>query len=520
LIFNKGKSNLFSDGVESADAIIIGAGVGGLTAAAYLARAGLKVIVLEQDSHIGGTAHVFKRGGFTFPTGPQSITVPEYIADSLYELGVEKRLSFMQDHFQVLRGSLDIMISQPLENVAEQLLENFPEERKGILFVIKVLEEVITALDVLQPYDLIEQAPGCITDNNACAVLERWGSVPARDLFDRHLKDQSLKDLLGSQGTSETEMSVVLLAQMWRFMSRVGIWYVKDGIETIPVLLAQRVRFFGGDIRLGKKVERIIVEDGVVSGIELAGGTKIKAPLVISDADYRETIEVLLPPDAFPGYEREIISRMQLTSSAFTVFLGVKRELVDLSAFRGDHLFVKLKEGKPVPWKIKKAVAEDFLKDEIWLSWWSRHEPALAPPGCEALIIKVGAPFDMFAPFSGGGRGRHQECYYSLKEELADAIVAAASNILPGLTGAVVVREVATPLTYKYWGRRSEGSVAGWSWRSGEHPKPWARSLVSTNVSGLLMVGLQSFTRLFYGGMGTSMYSGKYASDIVLKKMK
>lgn len=516
---NKGKSNIFSDGVESADAIIIGAGVGGLTAAAYLARAGRKVIVLEQDSHIGGTAHVFKRGGFIFPTGPQSITVPEYIADSLCELGVEKRLSFMRDQFQVLRGSLDIIISRPLEHVAGQLLENFPEERKGIHVVIKVLEEVITALDVLQPYDLIEP-PGCKTDNNACAVLERWGSVPARDLLDRHLKDQSLKDLLGSQGTGETEMSVVLLAQMWRFMSRAGIWYVKDGIEAIPLQLCELLRSFGGEIRPGERVERIIVQDGAVTGVELAGGTIIKAPFVISDADYRETIEELLPPDAFPDNEREKVSRMHLTSSAFTVFLGVKRELVDLSAFRGDHLLVKLKEGKPVPWEIKKAVAEDFLKDEIWLSWWSRHQPALAPPGWEALIIKVGAPFEVFAPFSGGGRGRHQDRYYSLKEELATALVAAASNILPGLPGAVVVREVATPLTYKYWGHRSEGSVAGWSWRSGEQPKSWSRSLAVTKISGLLIVGLQSFTRLFYGGMGTSMYSGKYAADIVLNKMK
>jgi len=519
LTYNKVKSNIFSNRGESADVIIIGAGVGGLTAAAYLARAGRKVIVIEQDNHVGGTAHVFKRDGFTFPTGPQSITMPGYIANSLCELGVERRLSFTRDHFQVLRGSMDIMISQPLDHVAEQLLENFPEERKGIHFVIKILEEVITALDVLKPYDLIEQAPGCITDINACAVLERWGSVPSRDIFDQHLKARSLKDLLGSQGTSETEMSVVLLAQMWRFMSRVGIWYVKGGIDTVSVLLAQRVRFFRGEIRFGNRVERILVQDGAVTGVELAGGTIIKAPFVISDADYLETMIELLPPDAIPINEREKVSGMHLTSSAFTVFLGVKRELVDISAFRGDHLFVKLKEGMPVPWEMKKSVPEDFLQDEIWLSWWSRHDQVLAPPGCEALIIKVRAPFEFFAPFSGGGRGRHQEQYYSLKEELADALVAAAENILPGLSNAVVVREVATPLTYKYWGHRSEGSLAGWSWSSVEQPKPWARSLVATKVPGLLMVGLQSFTRLFYGGMGTSMYSGEYVSDIVLKKI-
>jgi len=517
---NKGKSNIISGSMESADAIIIGAGLGGLSAAAYLARAGRKVIVIEQDGHVGGTAHVFKRSGFTFPTGPQSITMPEYIADSLCELGSKRRLGFIRDQFQVLRGSMDIMISQPLDRVEKQLSDHFPEERTGINIVIKILEEVITALDVLQPYDLIEQAPGCMTDSNACAVLERWGSIPARDIFDRHLKDQILKDLLGSQGTGETVMSVVLLAQMWRFMSSVGIWYVKDGIESIPVLLAERVRSYGADIRPGERVDHIIVHDGAVTGVELAGGTIITAPFVISDADYRETIEELLPPDAFPDNEREEIARMQLTSSAFTVFLGVKRELVDLSAFRGDHLFVKLKEGKPVPWEMKKPVQEDFLKDEIWLSWWSKHDHALAPPGCETLIIKVGAPYEVFSPFSGGGRGRHQERYYTFKEELADALVAASANVLPGLPGAVVVREVATPLTYKYWGHRSVGSVAGWSWGSQEQPKPWARSLAITKVSGLLMVGLQSFTRLFYGGMGTSMYSGMYAADIVLKKMK
>jgi len=144
LIYNKGTSNIFSDGVESADAVIIGAGVGGLTAAAHLARAGCKVIVLEQDSHIGGTAHVFKRGGFIFPTGPQSITVPEYIADSLCELGVKRRLSFMRDHFQVLRGSLDIMVSQPLDHVAEQLLENFPEEPAIPVMVVNACSRKVT----------------------------------------------------------------------------------------------------------------------------------------------------------------------------------------------------------------------------------------------------------------------------------------------------------------------------------------------------------------------------------------
>lgn len=513
------RTNIFIDDIpQSVDAIIIGAGVGGLSAAAYLARAGRKVIVIEQDNHLGGTAHVFKRGGFTFPTGPQSITVPEYISDSLCELGAKKRLCFLRDSFTVQRGSMEIMISVPLDRLAEQLFEHFPEERKGINQVIKILEEIINALDLLQPYDLVEQGHGCITDSNACAVLDKWGCVSARDLFDVYLKDQRLKDLLGSQGTGETVMPVVLLAQMWRFMSGVGIWYVKGGINTIPEFLAERVQAFGGKILMGKKVEHIKVEDRGVTGVDLAGGTFIKAPLVISDADYRQTLNDLLQNGAIYGTEPGIVSGMHLTSSAFTVFLGVKRELVDLSGFHGHHLLVKLMEGETIPWDLKRPHYEDFLQDEIWLSWWSNHDSSLAPQGCEALIIKVEAPFEMFAPFDGGGRGRHQQRYYSLKEEYADALVAAAANVLPGLPGAVLVREIAAPLTYKYWGHRSEGSVAGWSWRSGEQSNAFAQSLAVTNVSGLLMVGLQSFTRLFYGGMGTSIYSGKYAADLILSR--
>ncbi len=513
----KGKTNFSGHtcrNVESADAVIIGAGMGGLSAAAYLAKAGRKVIVFEQDPHVGGTAHIFKRGGFIFPAGPQSFTMPSYIADSLRELGVEQPPDFIRDNFQVRRGTMDVMISVPLHQLAKQLIEYFPQEEKGILAVINILGEIIAALEMLKPEDLIGQT--CTTHSPAHAVLEHWGKVSAKRLLDRHLKDRHLKDILGSQGTSEPVMSVILLSQMWRFMSREGIWHTGGGIGVVPELLAARVRAFGGEIRLGKRVERIMVDEGAVAGVELTGDALIKSPIVISDADYKETILRLLPPGTILADEQEAVSRMPLTPSAFTVFLGVKKELVDLSAFHADHILVKLMEGKPVQWEQKRACPEDFLQDEIWLSLWSRHDPHLAPSGCEALIIKVSAPYGIFAPFSGAGRRRHHEHYYLMKEEIADALIDAAANVIPGLPSAVIVREVATPLTYQDWGHRSEGSVAGWSWRFGDHPEPCTRSLAITKISGLLMVGLQSFTRLFYGGMGTSMYSGRYAADLVL----
>lgn len=507
-----------------------------MAAAAHLAIAGRRVLVLEQDRHVGGTAHVFQRSGFVFPAGPLSFTVPDYLAGTLRDLGVRASLRFERDIFQVVRGDLDVIISVPLERVAAQLEAAFPAEREGIRAVTGVLREVIAALRHLHPEDLIEgdvaagagagvvaaPAPSAGSRHRAFDVLRRWEAVPARQLIDRHLRDQGLRDLLGSQGATETVMPVVLLAQMWDFMAERGIWYPAGGIDAVGDLLAERVVELGGIVTLGRRVARIMIEEGRAAGVVLEDGAVVRAPAIVSGADYRHTMSDLLPADVAAEVAAAEAAtdrpRLPLTSSNFTVFIGVRRDSVDLSAFRGHQLLVKLEEGPSIPWAEKQARVEDVRSDELWLCWWSRHGGSvpLAPSGCEALVLKVMAPFAPFALLDGGGRGRHAQGYYIHKERLADALVAAASEIIPGLSEAVVVREVATPLTYRDWGHRSEGSVAGWSWRADDGAGGRSRTLVRTNVPGLYMAGLQAFTRLFLGGMGTSLYSGRCAANAVL----
>ena len=207
-------------------------------------------------------------------------------------------------------------------------------------------------------------------------------------------------------------MPVVLLAQMWDFLAERGIWYPAAGIGAVGDLLAERVVELGGIVALGHRVARITIEKGRAAGVVLEDGEVVRARAVISGADYRHTMYDLLPAGAAAEAAAAEVAagRPQLpsTSSNFTVFVGARRDSVDLSAFRGHQLLVKLEEGTPVPWAEKQARVEDFRGDEIWLCWWSRNRSSvpLAPRGCEALVLRVMAPFAPSAPLDGGGRGR------------------------------------------------------------------------------------------------------------------
>jgi phytoene dehydrogenase-like protein len=93
---------------ENWDAIVIGAGMGGLTAAAHLVKAGLRVLVLERNPHIGGTAYVYHRKGFPFPMGPLGFSHPGLAQNTLKDLGVGEDLKFSRVHYRIRAFGLDL----------------------------------------------------------------------------------------------------------------------------------------------------------------------------------------------------------------------------------------------------------------------------------------------------------------------------------------------------------------------------------------------------------------------------
>ena len=205
------------------DAIVIGAGIGGLTCAAKLAKSGLRVLVLEKNPHIGGTSYIFRRGGYSFPMGPLSIGFPDRVKAFLNELGIQAGVKFKRNHFQLMTPDLDIVYSRPISILKDDLKQVYPEESAAIDAIMAEIENLIRLtknmdrwfpdfLAGLKKKKAVEKLS--VSDKKKMASIKRAAGISSREILDRRIDNVHLRNLIGSQGTYPPEMSLLNLAFM------------------------------------------------------------------------------------------------------------------------------------------------------------------------------------------------------------------------------------------------------------------------------------------------------------------
>ena len=494
------------------DVIIVGAGVGGLTAAAMLVKAGLHVLVLERNPHPGGTAYVYKRKGYTFPMGPLGFSTPSIVKDALSELDGGD-LKLLQIQYRIEAFDLDIPLSLPFPRMIEELSRLFPSEGKAVKQFFKDMEEIVSAM----------KFPG-IDPNRS--ILEKASEQSAPEYLSSLVKDWRLRRVLGSIGTHEPYSSLPLLAAMWNLMAKEGIWYPMGGMRSlcerlVHAVIGRQENHPGvGEIRLGTEVKEIRVEKGRALGVIIKDGMRIDSEAVISNADYKTTFINLTDSKTIPdGWNRAVLNAKQ-TQSIFQVCLGVDASRVDLPSFNeADRLIYKPSQGdfaEEMDWNADEIHPEALASQELEVSLLSKNDKTLCPEGTEVIVIRTEADYSHFTKYRPDWGKRLPE-YQDYKMRLGRALVNEVENLIPRLEKAILIMDIATPLTFEEQGGRSGGAVAGWSWDYEDCQDYLPRELVRTPIKGLYMAGYQAFSTLFMGGVPTAMESGKRAAQAVLK---
>lgn len=494
------------------DVIIVGAGIGGLTSAATLVKAGLRVLVLDRNPHPGGTAYVYQRKGFTFPMGPLGFGTPSVVKDTLSELDGGD-LQLCQVRYRIKAFNLDIPLSFPFPRMIDELTRLFPTEDKAIKQFFKDMEEKVSAMKFPD------------VDLNR-SILERASEKSALAYLSGLVNDWRLRRVLGSIGTQEPYSSLPLLSAMWNLISNEGIWYPMGGMRLLCDRIVEAVSGHQGDhygfgeIKLGIEVEEIRVDKGKAIGVALQDGAKIDSTSVISNADYKNTFVRLIDAKVVPDEWYRAVVKAKQTSSNLQVCLGVDSNRVDLSSFKeGDRLIYRRSQGGSAmepDWSASEIHPEDLAGQESEVSLLSKNDRMLCPEGADVIVIRTEAKHSHFSRFRPTWRKRVPE-YQDYKMRLGRALIQEVENLIPGLEKGILVMDVATPITFEEQGGRSGGAVAGWSWNYEDRPDYRARELVRTPIQGLYMAGYQAFSTLFMGGIPTAMESGKRAAQAVLQ---
>ncbi len=446
------------------DAIVVGGGHNGLVSAAYLAKAGLRVLVLERRRVVGGasvTEEVFPGVRFSRLAYSAGLLRPEIIADlGLAEFGYQAFPFDPQFFLPFPDGDSMLLWNDNARN--EKEMARFSKKDaatypKYVAFWTEVMELIeAMVLEAPPPLpDLLSMFQGPEAEELAKRVLLQ----SAADLLDEFFESDEVKAMLvtattiGLPAGPKTPGTALMLGHM--LLHEINgvkqtFGYAKGGMGGISEALAKAATHYGATIRTSTAVFRILTQEGRVMGVELADGTRLHARMVLSNLDARTTFTQLVDQDALdPAFLHRV--RGIKASGVVTKVNCVLSELPDFTC----------RPGKTVQPHHRGYIDVCPSVDYLEAAWddakWGRPskapfldcvlhsvtDPSLAPPGKFTLSI-----YSQYFPYrlaTGTWDDR--------REEAGDAIVEALAEFAPNLRHAVEAREVLTPLDMeREWG--------------------------------------------------------------------
>ena len=501
------------------DAIIIGSGAGGLSAAVPLAQAGLKVLVCEQHEVPGGWTHSFTLQGYKFSPGVHYIgdIQPGGSLRSIYQgLGVSKDLSFVElnpdgyDHIFI--GDQRFDFPKGRENLLNYLKDRFPAEAKGLDGYFDAVDMLTGGLRSLSRVSGVKDA---INGAGTASGLLRWARATGQELIEQFVSDPVLKGVLGGQagdnGLPPLQVSAFFQAGITHHYFEGG-YYPLGGAHALPRAFTRALKDAGGELRLSTSVDEILIEDGRAIGVRLADGTEARSRYVISNADPEVTFGKLVGRNHLSPKLRRKLDGVTYSVSCLSLFFATDMDLRRDGGLDSGNFWYY--DNEDVDGLYALGLTDHVLKAEAppmqFLTVTTLKDPSKMHSGHHTGESFAFVGYDAFEKWAHTKYGERPADYAAMKEDLAWRMVKGLDKRVPGLSKHIVFWDLATPLTNVHYLNATRGNLYGIS-KTPRQIGPFAFP-VKTEIDGLYMVGASTTSH----GVGGVTRSGLECAKQIL----
>lgn len=497
--------------------LIIGGGIAGTIAASYLARAGRKTLLLEQNHHTGGNMSGFRRGPWYFDGGDQSFESLGVVFPILEDLGVYDKFEWTKVRYRFMSPDFDFFVDS-FDAVESALRAAFPAET-GIPELFRDVKEVSAFLEkhcgarsfpLLNDFSVGKLLP-FLPD---LPKLLKWTTYAYRERVCALIKDPSLRSWF--TGIGYYRMPYLFFAGFWNIWMR-DYWYPSGGMQKLHDVLSDNYRALGGELRCNALAKRIETRGGKATGVVLSTGEFIEADAVVYAGDYKALVSGLLDEGVFPARKAAALREAKLTESLVAAYLGVDIPPAELGArLQSHHTFWFPNYDVTFP----DATSGIDVHRNMWVTsnFFMDHNPSCAPEGKSTLVLQTYSAADWQGYWRNGSMdGKRTAEYKALKEKVGRELVALAENFVPGLSSKIDYFEVGTPLSIKRFSLNDGGSSGGWCYDDAASPawKAPLKNLMKTPVPNLWAAGHYA---LWPGGVISAALSGRFAANLALGK--
>ncbi|NAZ37636.1 NAD(P)/FAD-dependent oxidoreductase [Rubellimicrobium sp. CFH 75288] len=486
---------------------IIGGGLGGLAAACTLAARGHRVTLLEKNAWLGGKAALLEEGGFRFDMGPTILTMPRVLervfAEAGRRLGDYLDLVRLDPQWRCFYDDGTVLDLRGEERAAREAIAAIsPHDSKGFddfmavarrladvsdrFFFWKSVEDLRDTMNVRANMNL-----STLADVLSLRMHRTVAGQIKRNIADARVR-QMLEHFIQYVGSSPLGAPAVLcgIAQM---QMGEGVWYPMGGTRAVPLALTRLAEELGVDLRPGTDVSRIETEGGRAVAIRTASGERLAFDRIVSNMDSVRTYRELVGGAAWESFRKG--RRREPACSGVVLYLGLDRAYDHLA----HHNFVFSRDPEEEFGAIYDR-GEPAPDPTAYIAAPARTEPAVAPPGGEALYVLVHTPY--LRPHHDWAR-----MLPAYRRVILDKLARTAG--MADLEERIVVERVLTPqdihdryrvLDGAIYGLASHGKVLGAF-------KPGNRS---RQVAGLYLAGGSAHPG---PGMPMALMSGWIAAD-------